>query len=112
MFLTFKLITCFIDDFTFKMKSQSISYLLNESDHIYWNLDLEGEMHSIWDLWTSGLKKCKSNGFFEVGRDGQQFSVGLRNFKKNFAGLPQPGSDSPWKFVGVFNVLPWEAEQE
>ena len=77
------------------MKSQSIAYLLNESDHIYWILDLEGEVHSIWDMWISGLQECKSNGFFEVGRCGQQFSVRFRNFDKNSAGLPQPGSDTP-----------------
>ena len=78
IFFTSKLITCFIDGFTSKMKSQSIAYLLNESEHIYWILDLEGEMHSIWDLWRSGLQECKSNGFFEVGRGGQKFSVGSK----------------------------------
>ena len=50
MFLTSKLITCFIDGFTSGMKSQSIAYLLIGSAHIYWILDLEGEVHSIWDL--------------------------------------------------------------
>ena len=45
--LTSMLITCFIDGFTLKMKSQSIVYILNRSEHIYWILDLEGEMHSI-----------------------------------------------------------------
>ena len=44
-FLTFKLITCFIDGFTLRRKSQSIAYLLNESEHIYWILDLETEVH-------------------------------------------------------------------
>jgi hypothetical protein len=52
MFLNSKLITCFIDGFTSKMKSQSIVYLLNRSEHIYiyWISDLEDEMHSIWVL--------------------------------------------------------------
>jgi hypothetical protein len=50
MFLTSKLIKCFIDGFTSGMKSQSIAYLLVGSAHIYWDLDLEGEVHSIWDL--------------------------------------------------------------
>ena len=68
IFLTSKLITCFIDGFTLKMKSQSIAYLLNGSEHIYWILDLEGEVHSIWDLWISDLRECKGNGFLEVGR--------------------------------------------
>jgi hypothetical protein len=46
--LTSKLITCFIDGFTSKMKSQSIAYLLNESEQLYWILDLEDEVHSIY----------------------------------------------------------------
>ena len=50
MFLTSKLVLCFIDGFTSKMKSQSITYLLLGSARIYWILDLEGEVHSIWDL--------------------------------------------------------------
>ena len=50
IFLTSKLITCFIDGFTLIMKPQSIAYLLNGSEHIYWILALEGEVHSIWDL--------------------------------------------------------------
>ena len=34
VFLTSKLITCRIDLFTSKRKSQSIAYLFNESEHI------------------------------------------------------------------------------
>jgi hypothetical protein len=45
IFLTSKLITCFIDGFTLIRKSQSIVYLLNGGEHIYWILDLEGEVH-------------------------------------------------------------------
>jgi hypothetical protein len=62
------------------MKSQSIIYLLIGSAHIYWILDLEGEVHSIWDLKSSYLQEFKGNVFFEVGRGGQQFSVGLIYF--------------------------------
>ena len=36
MYLTSKLITRFVDGFTMKRKSQSIAYLLNGSEHIYW----------------------------------------------------------------------------
>ena len=50
MFLTFKLIMCFIDCFNFGMKSQSIAYSQIGSAHIYWILDFESEVHSIWDL--------------------------------------------------------------
>ena len=42
--------TRLLDGFTCGMKSQSIAYLLIGSAHIYWILDLEGEVHSIWDL--------------------------------------------------------------
>ena len=61
--MTSKLITCFIGGFTLTMKPQSIAHLLNGNEHIYWILDLAGEVHSIWDLWVSGLKECKSNEF-------------------------------------------------
>ena len=58
---------------------QAIAYLLNGSEHIYWIWDLENEVHSIWDLWISGLQKCKDNNFFEVERaGGQQFLVESR----------------------------------
>ena len=69
MFLTSKSITCFINGFTSKRKSQLIVYLLNESEHIYWILDLENEVHSIWVIWTSGLQECK--GEAKVGVLGQ-----------------------------------------
>ena len=46
IFLASELIACFIDNFTLIMKSQPIAYLLNGSEHIYWILDLEGEVHS------------------------------------------------------------------
>ena len=45
IFLSSKLSTCFSGGFTLKMKSQSIAYLFNVSEHIYWILDLEVEVH-------------------------------------------------------------------
>ena len=50
------------------MKSQSIAYLLNQSEDIYWILNLEGEVHSIWDLWISGLQECKGDAFLKSCR--------------------------------------------
>ena len=47
MLLTSKLITCFIDGFTLRMKSKSIACLLNEREHIYWIWDLEDEVHLV-----------------------------------------------------------------
>jgi hypothetical protein len=79
VFLTCKLIKYFLDGFTSKMKSQSIAYLLNGSEHTYWILDLEGEVHSVWDLWISGLQECKGNGFFEGGRMGSNFRSDPKN---------------------------------
>ena len=65
---------------------------------MYWIWDLENEVHSIWDLWISGLQECKYNSFFEVGRVGrQQFLVGSR---KSNGRLPLPEYSSPEKFVG------------
>ena len=48
IFLTPKLITCCVDNFTLKMKSQLITYLLNGSEHTYWILNFKDEVHSIW----------------------------------------------------------------
>ena len=75
IFLTSKLITCLIGGFTLTMKPQSIAHLLNGNKHIYWILDLEGEVHSTWDLWVSGLQECKSNEVFRNRAGGQQFLV-------------------------------------
>ena len=74
--LTYKLITCFIEGFTLTMKSQSIAYLLNASEHTHWISNLEGEVHLIWDLWISGLSKCKGNGNCDVGRAGRSLWSG------------------------------------
>ena len=64
MLLIFRLITCFIDDFTLKRKSQSVAYLLNESELMYWILDLENEVHLIWVIWTSSFQECNATFVF------------------------------------------------
>ena len=102
IFLTSKVITCFICGFTLKMKSQPIAYLLNGSEDIYWILDLEGEVHSIWDLWINGLQECKGNGFFKVGRAGSSFWSGSENLDGR---LPLPEATSPEKFVGGGSLM-------
>ena len=79
IFLTSKIITNFIDGFTLKMESHAIAYLLNGSEHINRILDLEGEVHSICDLWISDLQECEGNGFFEVGRADKNFRSGPEN---------------------------------
>ena len=62
--LTSKLNAYFIAGFILIIKPQKIPYLLNGNEHIYWILDLGGELHSIWNLWVSDLQECKSNGVF------------------------------------------------
>jgi hypothetical protein len=67
-----KFTICFIDihshafGFTLGMKSQSVVYLLRRREQIYWILSLQGEVHSIWDLWRNNLQRCKVD-FFGVG---------------------------------------------
>ena len=90
---TSRLITCFIDGFTLKMKSQSIAYLLNEGEDIYWILDLESEVHSIWDFWISGLQKCRGSGFFEQASK-HQFPVWSKKIKFYGRVVPLPESNS------------------
>jgi hypothetical protein len=63
IFWTSKLITCIVDGFNSKMKSQSIAYLLDASEHVYRILDLEDKVHSRWVTYTSNLQKCESNFF-------------------------------------------------
>ena len=94
IFLTSKLITCLIGGVTLTMKPKSIAHLLNGSGHIYWVLDLEGEVHSIWDLWLSGFQECKSNEFFG-NWTGNNFRSGPKN--SDFLGgrLPLLDSETP-----------------
>jgi hypothetical protein len=110
IFLTSKLIACSIGGFTLKMKSESIAYLLNGSEHIHWILDLKGEMHSLWDLWISGLQKCKGNGYFEVGRASNNFRSGQTNIDFLDGQLPLSVYTSPKKFVGLGGLMSsdWE----
>ena len=105
MFLTSKFIICFIDihlhtfGFILGMKSQSIAYLLRESD-VYWILGLQGEVHSIWDLWTNDLQECKNTFYFyfETGRARQQLLIKIKN--TFFGG---------WGYLGCWSrARPWD----
>ena len=78
------------------MKCQSIAYLLNESEHIYWILDLEGEVHSIWaDKW---LLKVQGQWFFQ-SRTCINFRSGPKNLDFLDGRLTLLESTSPKKFV-------------
>jgi len=89
MFFTSKLIICFIDGFTSKVKYQLIAYSLNGSEHIYWILDLEDEVHSIWAIWTSGLDEWKGIFFSKSGIVGSSFWSRYENFDIFLRGLPK-----------------------
>jgi hypothetical protein len=62
MVLTSKLIACFIDVFTSKRKSQSIAYLLDGSEHVYWILDLEEKSTQYGSY--KHIQLCKGNFIF------------------------------------------------
>ena len=95
LYLVSKLITCFISDFNSKTKSQSVASLLNGSEHIYWILDLEGGVHSMWDLWISGLQECKGYGFFlKLGRRATIFGQVQKNL--DFMDRRLPLLESSW----------------
>ena len=80
---------------------------------IYWTWVLEDEVHSIWDLWISGLQECKGNGFFKVGRAGISFWSGPKNLDFLDERLLLPEYSSPEKFVRGrrLNVLPTSPSQ-
>ena len=58
-------------------------------------------MHSIWDLWISGLQECKGNDFFEVGRAGSSFRWDPEYLKILGGRLPLPESASPISSMGI-----------
>jgi hypothetical protein len=90
------------------MKSQSIAYLLNRSEHIYWILDLEDEVHSIWVIWTSGLQRMQGQLIFRSWMEQAIVFSRDRYFKKKLlwglrgdVGSQAPAlSTSPSKFIG------------
>jgi hypothetical protein len=68
------------------MKFQLVAYLLKGSEHVYWILDLEDEVHSIWDLWMSGFQECKADGLLKSGETYKCFRSGPK--KLVGVGLP------------------------
>jgi hypothetical protein len=67
IFLTCQLHIWFIGGFTSKMKAQLIGYLLNGREHIYWLLDLDGEMHTQYELYEQvTFKNARAILFFAV----------------------------------------------
>ena len=90
-----------------KWNPNQSAYLFYESEHIYWILDLEREVRSIWDYWISDHQKCKDNGFFQsrVGQGGQSFRLGPKNVDFFLGEVASPVSTSPEKARrGRFNI--------
>ena len=89
-FLTFEFITCSVDihlqafGFDSRIKSQSIISLPRGSELIYWTLGLQGEVHSIWDVWMGGLQECKDDLLLESGEASNSCRLGPQ--KKTFLG--------------------------
>ena len=65
------------------MEPQSIVSLLSAYMYVCifvcWILDLEGEMHSIWDLWISGLKNAREMVLSKSGGADRCFRSGPKN---------------------------------
>ena len=88
MFLTSKLIPCLIDGFTSKRESQSIAYLLNESEHIdigFWTLKMKCIQYGLYGQWPLRMQGqfhfSKSNGaannFQSASKDFDVFLWGM-----------------------------------
>ena len=109
IFLTSKLIACFIDSSNSRMKSQIVAYSLSGSVHIYWILDLECEMHSIWDLWTRRPSRRKGQCFSQsrMGRI-TIFSWVHKKISKFFQeatlALSIPPSTFVWNKIYIFSM--------
>ena len=83
------------------MKSQSITYLLSGSAHIYWILDLEGEVHSIRNCSQAAFKNARAQFFLKLGGAGKSFQSGS---KFSWEGCPYPDLTRPIVRRGGLNV--------
>ena len=105
IFLISKLITCFIGSFALTMTPQSIAHSLNGSEHTYWNLYLEGEVHSIWDLGVSAFKNAREMSFLTYGMRVEIFGRNQKNLIFWAGGYPCPILTLRKVCEGEFNVL-------
>jgi hypothetical protein len=83
--------------------------LLNGIEHIYWTLDLEGEVHSIWDLWINGLKKCKAMVFPKLDGRTKVFGRVQKNWISLWAVAPGRIYLPQKSLWGMFNEVHCEA---
>ena len=66
---------------------------------MYWILEIENEVHSIWVIWTSGLQECK--GQTKLG--GWDFGLLL---------LPLSAAMTSVTLIGVFKETPYHCYVE
>jgi hypothetical protein len=76
IFLTSKLITFFIDGFTFGMKFQSIAYLPSGNAHIYWISYLKVKCTQYKISSPTTLKNAKTMFFLKLGEASNNFIFG------------------------------------
>ena len=79
IFLTSKLITYFIDGFTWNEIPINFIFLLIGSTHIYWILDLKIKYTPYAICNQATFKNTRAIFFSTLERNGQQFSVGFKN---------------------------------
>ena len=115
-------ITCFIVihlhpfGLTLGRKSQSIAYILRGNEHVYWTWGLQGEVHQIWDLWTSDIQECKNNFFLESSGASIILLIRIKKNKNRVGVLgvwdhrPYPHDQCVFltKFMQVFDI--WHAK--
>ena len=80
------------------------AYLLNGSEHIYWILDLEGEVHSIWDLGKMAFKKARTMIFLKSDRQATIFGRVQKIWFFKTGNYLCPNLPPPKSSWGRFNV--------
>ena len=88
MFLTSKLFTCFVDDFTYGVKSQTIAYLLIRSAYVsigFYILNVKYTQYGICS--QVAFKNARTMFFLKSGGAGNNFWLGLM---KDAACFPNP----------------------
>ena len=77
--------------FTLIMKSQSIVYLLNESEHIYWILALKVKCTQYGICSQATLKNARAMFFLMLGKAGNNF----KSVQKILGRAAPPRFDTP-----------------
>ena len=92
MFLTSKLVSCFVDGFNSIMKSRSIAHLLLGIYYIYIGFQSFKVKSTQYGIWSSYLQECKGNVCLKSGEAGNNFWSGSKNSRE---GCPRPDLTPP-----------------